>query len=1304
MSESTLAGPHFDFSAERVYTRPSARGSVFDINPPIPTGGIDATLDGATLTLDAELVFSAALARTLTDADAALSGEQVFSGSLTTPLDESTLSAEATLRFGAIFDAALAGDVASFTADRGVSGVLDAAPASQAALAGHHEHDSILRATTPDATATFSGAFILSALVGVPATTLEWARYAPRLISGMYIDIPHTNLTLSLRAFGVSNARLSLPAFSAFDATSSAPAMVRAYRVTSRVWPTHLFTGLANAPSRVIGEIIEPPPRHIDTPLPYRVFTRAPCVIGQRRAPGGEAAEALRCDVSGDAEAAYHQFAEDKRNYIKTAVFPLDLFHPSGFFVTEGSSDKVVTSDTELFWGLFWVTSIIHKATPETDAGDDVREQLNMPADSAGFPTRETVLYGHHERATFTPSFWFNGLTAVGFWNIQIRHDYSINYISEVPAALDADIANGDALFYISATYVVNNSLGYWQRARVTGGLLGDILDTPAWSPEYGLKVWVDCYDDTDEVLGSFALGGLTGDVNYDAGAFRRVWTIYKQFRPYPGTRRIRFKWLSYSQGNHPDVDDRAYTDHTLQGFELFADVHPRQDRLNVIDLANPNFNHQAFLGWDVPRYATHHRVPDTEDRSGLDPWAGQFAARGGTVIQRVPIPPQHYPRLDRCDLLVTFFVQVATLGRYSVHDVLGDPKMVRVISARREEEIDHFVENFVRWDFDGHPDFPHWVEDTAPDNQALLPQVSLVDARIPNRLSWKWREEAAESRWVYMTTERGRAGYPTYPIEVSRAFWISHRLTYFDGGRLTAGETGALVFRIDARIPKRSRWVQIELHTPRFAIVRVTPLYLANIKNIPPVEPSVARPLHFRSIRPLVNNLIIKAELPTIFASFTTFTAEWFARIFGAGDDRFFVVDEAYAKTAILVLDTLGISDALYPELINAVLEYFGVSAVPEVGADVQCFTDERARVVALALCALEVPVVDRLSAGETLHTELVTRILERAGIAATVTAPTSRALAVAERLGTWAGCVVAIRALVEDQLTFTTDVSLLVARVAELSEAVAAGDTGVAASEVYATLIDALLFAEIIQSRYLVDLAESLGAADAVALRATLLARGAEWFEVAAAPVAVFRLSASAGDWVTAADGLAAVLHAAVALTDGFVFVGTLPLDDGDYAMWAFNADTMAASEYTNTAFRNVVTHAGRTYGVLADGVYALTGDTDAGTAIDAMIRTGLTDLGQPGRKGVRKAYLYVRSDHLVYVKAVYDNDGQRSEVWYELTAKPTEPLLERHVEVGRGAKGTQWAFEVTNTDGGELDLRGIDVIPVLLSRRQR
>lgn len=110
-----------------------------------------------------------------------------------------------------------------------------------------------------------------------------------------------------------------------------------------------------------------------------------------------------------------------------------------------------------------------------------------------------------------------------------------------------------------------------------------------------------------------------------------------------------------------------------------------------------------------------------------------------------------------------------------------------------------------------------------------------------------------------------------------------------------------------------------------------------------------------------------------------------------------------------------------------------------------------------------------------------------------------------------------------------------------------------------------------------------------------------------------------------------------------------------------WALNVRVNAMTQYTNLPMRAIARAFDRYYGAGMDsGFYQLTGDTDDGTAIDWEWRTGLSDLGTRGMKGVLGVYidgvcepgcdLVVATDRGVYVYAhkprgtINDHEPQR------------------------------------------------------------
>lgn len=185
---------------------------------------------------------------------------------------------------------------------------------------------------------------------------------------------------------------------------------------------------------------------------------------------------------------------------------------------------------------------------------------------------------------------------------------------------------------------------------------------------------------------------------------------------------------------------------------------------------------------------------------------------------------------------------------------------------------------------------------------------------------------------------------------------------------------------------------------------------------------------------------------------------------------------------------------------------------------------------------------------------------------------------------------------------------------------------------------------------------------------------------------------------------DDSTSLLELLLRAGEQLAFIGKLPLADGDYQAWVINTDTLGVTQYAQFPFDALVTHGGATLGLTATGLYELSGDTDDGEPIAAWIRTGDLTLGGTRRSSVPRAYLYVRQDGDLILKTTTTDKGHRAEHWYRLTPSAADgaDTATRRVRLGRGVRGVSWAFEIANVDGADFDLRGCEVLPVVLSRR--
>lgn len=157
-------------------------------------------------------------------------------------------------------------------------------------------------------------------------------------------------------------------------------------------------------------------------------------------------------------------------------------------------------------------------------------------------------------------------------------------------------------------------------------------------------------------------------------------------------------------------------------------------------------------------------------------------------------------------------------------------------------------------------------------------------------------------------------------------------------------------------------------------------------------------------------------------------------------------------------------------------------------------------------------------------------------------------------------------------------------------------------------------------------------------------------------------------------------------------------LKLGDDVYYGYAINAETNASSTYTNYAFNSFFELNGRYYGVTESGIYYLDGADDAGTAISAAIRTGVTDFGTKHRKRLPRAYVGYTSDGTMVLKTLTDDAVER---WYSL-AQAGDAYTVKRAKLGRGVDFSYLQMEIVNVDGADFEIDSLSLMPIVLQRR--
>lgn len=145
--------------------------------------------------------------------------------------------------------------------------------------------------------------------------------------------------------------------------------------------------------------------------------------------------------------------------------------------------------------------------------------------------------------------------------------------------------------------------------------------------------------------------------------------------------------------------------------------------------------------------------------------------------------------------------------------------------------------------------------------------------------------------------------------------------------------------------------------------------------------------------------------------------------------------------------------------------------------------------------------------------------------------------------------------------------------------------------------------------------------------------------------------------------------------------------------------NLMTNATTQYEHFDFNSMcLASNGAYYGMSSDGLYQLTGDTDADAKIEAMLSLGKQDFGTQALKHLAGAYLGVMSDTPMRVR-VMANGAQ-----YDYLARDYDSgLMQQRVDTGRGLRANYFTLDVYNTDGGQFELATLDACINLISQRR-
>ena len=173
-------------------------------------------------------------------------------------------------------------------------------------------------------------------------------------------------------------------------------------------------------------------------------------------------------------------------------------------------------------------------------------------------------------------------------------------------------------------------------------------------------------------------------------------------------------------------------------------------------------------------------------------------------------------------------------------------------------------------------------------------------------------------------------------------------------------------------------------------------------------------------------------------------------------------------------------------------------------------------------------------------------------------------------------------------------------------------------------------------------------------------------------------------------------------LAIEEAIKIGGSLRLPAGEYYTWVVNTETHAPWAYENYPFNSLALADNRYFGMMPDGLYELTGDTDNATEIDAKFLTGMMDLGSEFKKGASRMYLAYTAGGEIGLKLTTVDGGQKYESWYKLTTRTANSPREARIKLGRGMKALYLQFELENIDGADFSFDNLKLLPIETKRR--
>lgn len=234
--------------------------------------------------------------------------------------------------------------------------------------------------------------------------------------------------------------------------------------------------------------------------------------------------------------------------------------------------------------------------------------------------------------------------------------------------------------------------------------------------------------------------------------------------------------------------------------------------------------------------------------------------------------------------------------------------------------------------------------------------------------------------------------------------------------------------------------------------------------------------------------------------------------------------------------------------------------------------------------------------------------------------------------------------------------------------------------------TATDSLDLTDFAGNTYLDTITEALSLVDVASILKTTYGVVSEALAFADTLSGYRNLPLSATSTLTLSETVSAKGTFYRAVYDTIIMNVMVELADDVYECYVLNTPKFLPSMYSGFNFNSYCVFENRAFAANDDGIYELTGETDAGDTIHTGVVLSQTDFGSPNQKKFRRGYLGISGTNPVMI--LETEDGGRQVYTIDTNGKTV---------FSHEQKSKKWKLYVS--DFSELD--SIKLIPVVLSK---